>query len=158
MQANEAAWYDEHYQQIQPDHWVCWNKFAMPYLRQALKPQTRLIELGCGQGQILRYLAREKLVAEENISGMDQSRTAVDYVRQFLPKAHLDTGDIYRLQYPRGHFDICLLMETIEHLEDPVLAMRQIIVIRTRSSQRRDRNHALIANGSKKHLRNTKSN
>jgi 2-polyprenyl-3-methyl-5-hydroxy-6-metoxy-1,4-benzoquinol methylase len=127
MQANEAAWYDAHYQQIQTAEWVCWYKFSLPYLRSVLNSQTKLVELGCGQGPLLRYLAREKLLPEENIYGMDQSRTAVDFVKRALPSAHVDTGDIYQLPYPEGFFDVCLLMETIEHLEEPVPALKQII-------------------------------
>lgn len=131
MQANEAEWYDEHYQQIQTAEWVCWYKFSLPYLRSVLNPQTKLVELGCGQGPLLRYLAREKLLPEENIYGMDQSRTAVDLVKRVLPKAHVDTGDIYQLPYPGNFFDVCLLMETIEHLEEPLPALRQIIDVMT---------------------------
>jgi 2-polyprenyl-3-methyl-5-hydroxy-6-metoxy-1,4-benzoquinol methylase len=127
MQANEAAWYDEHYQQIQTAEWVCWYKFSLPYLRSILNPQTKVVELGCGQGPLLRYLAREKLLPEENIYGMDQSRTAVDFLKRALPNAHVEAGDIYRLPYPRDSFDVCLLMETFEHLEEPVAALEQIL-------------------------------
>ncbi len=125
MQANEAAWYDEFYQQVQGS-WAPWYKFSLPHLRTILTPQTKLVELGCGQGHALRYLAHEKLLPEENIYGTDQSRTAVDFVKRCLPKAHLDTGDIYQLGYPSNFFQVCLLMETIEHLEDPASALKQI--------------------------------
>src|SRR5262245_34331304 len=125
MQANEAAWYDEFYRQEQTS-WAPWYKFSVPYLRQILTPETRLVELGCGQGFILRYLAHEHLLPEENIYGMDQSRTAVDFVKRHLPRAHVDTGDIYHLTYPREHFQVCLLMETVEHLAEPGLALAQI--------------------------------
>src|SRR6266540_3972055 len=125
MQANEAAWYDDFYRQVHTN-WAPWYKNSIPYLRRVLTPTTKLVELGCGQGHLLRYLAREKLLPEENIHGMDQSRTAVDFVKGHLPKAHLDTGDIYRLEYPKNFFDICMLMETIEHLEEPGAALEQI--------------------------------
>ena len=128
MQANEAAWYDEFYQKEQAS-WDPWYKFAIPFLKQTLTPQTRLLELGCGQGHLLRHLGREKLLPEEHIYGMDQSRTAVDFVKRYLPGAHLDTGDIYRLEYPKGFFDVCLLMETIEHFEDPRPALAQILSV-----------------------------
>jgi 2-polyprenyl-3-methyl-5-hydroxy-6-metoxy-1,4-benzoquinol methylase len=126
MQANEAAWYDAHYQQIQTGEWVCWYRFSLAYLRSILTPQTHLLELGCGQGPLLRQLVREKLLPEQNIYGMDQSRTAVDFLKRALPHAHVDTGDIYRLSYPTDFFDVCLLMETIEHLEEPSTALAQI--------------------------------
>lgn len=58
MQANEAAWYDQHCQQIQTAEWVCWYKFSLPYLRSILNPQTKLVELGCGQGPLLQRMTR----------------------------------------------------------------------------------------------------
>jgi 2-polyprenyl-3-methyl-5-hydroxy-6-metoxy-1,4-benzoquinol methylase len=127
MQANEAAWYDAHYQQMQTAEWVCWYKYSLPLLKRLLTPDSKLVELGCGQGPLLRHLAREKVLPEENLYGMDQSRAAIDVVKRALPNAHLDTGDIYRLQYPRDYFDVCLLMETIEHLQEPAPALAQML-------------------------------
>ncbi len=128
MRANEAAWYDQHYQQIQSSLGP-WYKFSLPYIRSIVTEQSRLIELGCGQGLLLRELVRTKTIREENVYGMDQSSTAVDYIRRALPAAHADTGDIYDLKYDRDHFDVCLLMETIEHLEEPGPALEQIFKV-----------------------------
>ena len=125
MRAKEAAWYDEFYKNLQTG-WAPWYKFSLPHLREVLTPQSKVIELGCGQGHLLRFLAAEKWLPEENIYGLDQSRVAIDFVRQAMPKAHLQTGDIYHLEYARNLFQICLLMETIEHLEDPAPALEQI--------------------------------
>ena len=72
MQANEAAWYDEHYRKEQAS-WAPWYKFSLPFLRQVLTPQTRLVELGCGQGHLLRHLGKEQLLPQENIYGLDQT-------------------------------------------------------------------------------------
>ncbi len=89
----------------------------------------KLLELGCGQGLLLNELARSKTLPEENLYGMDQSGTAVDFVKRALPKAHASVGDIYRLQYEKDFFDVCLLMETIEHLEEPKPALDQIFSV-----------------------------
>src|SRR5262249_31037427 len=125
MQANEAAWYDEFYQAEQAS-WAPWYKFALPFVTRVLTPGSRLIELGCGQGHLLPHLANARSLPQENIYGMDQSRTAIDFVKRHLPAAHLETGDIYRLPYAKDFFHVCLLMETIEHLEDPRPALAQI--------------------------------
>jgi SAM-dependent methyltransferase len=127
-QAKEAAFYNEFHRDLQTG-WPPWYRYALPDLARILTPQTRLVELGCGQSMLLRHLARERLLPEENIYGLDQSSTAVDHLRQAMPKAHLGTGDIYRLEYPPNHFQVCLLMETIEHLEDPMPALRQIFSV-----------------------------
>lgn len=125
MRANEAAWYDQHYQQVQ-ESLGAWYAFSLPYLKTIVLPSTRLVDLGCGQGLFLRELARRQWLPEENLYGLDQSQTAVDYVRRALPKAHAAVGDIYHLEYDRNFFNVCLLMETIEHLEDPAPALKQI--------------------------------
>ncbi len=124
-QAKEAAWYDEFYQQVQKQMGA-WYRALIPDLVSELRPESKLLELGCGQGHILRYLVLEKKIQEENIFAIDQSGAAVDFVKNLLPKAGIATGDIYRLEYPRDFFNICLLMETIEHLEEPAPALKQV--------------------------------
>ncbi len=134
MRANEAAWYDQHYQQAQ-ESLGPWYKFSLPFLKSILKPNSKLVELGCGQGLLLREIARQGLLSEENIFGLDQSQKAVDYVLRALPKASAATGDIYHLEYQKNFFDVCLLMETIEHLEDPKPALDQIFSVMARGGR-----------------------
>lgn len=123
--AQESEWYDEFYRRIQTDL-PPWYRALIPDLVRSLTAETKLLELGCGQGHVLRLLAREGRLPEANIWGLDQSRTAVELVRQHLPAAQLAAGDIYDLRLPEQHFDVCLLMETIEHLEQPAPALRNI--------------------------------
>src|SRR5579859_3081235 len=92
----DVDWYDEFYRKEQiglPP----WYRFLLPALEKELKPDHKLVELGCGQGHILRLLAQRRLVHEENITGIDQSQTAVDFAHQKLPRAELMVGDIYKL-------------------------------------------------------------
>jgi SAM-dependent methyltransferase len=63
---------------------------------------------------------------ECRIFGLDQSRVAVQSVQEAMPAAHLAAGDIYHLPYPEASFDVCFLMETIEHLTDPMPALREV--------------------------------
>src|SRR6266852_1055817 len=122
--ANEAGWYDDFYRAVQV--MGPWYYFMIPHLRSVLNPQTKVLELGCGQGHVLRYLVEKQLMTQENIFAIDQSKTAVDFVRNLLPRSHLTTGDIYKLEYPPDFFQACLLMETIEHLQDPMPALKGI--------------------------------
>ena len=125
MLAKEQEWYDEFYRQEQTK-FAPWYKFAIPHLRSRLTPDTKLVDLGCGQGHLLRHLAREKLVSEERLYGLDQSATALEFVKKWLPAAHAQVGDIYRLEYPKDSFQVCFFMETIEHLEEPGPALEEI--------------------------------
>lgn len=116
---SDQDWYDEFYKQEQYAM-PFWYRFLAPELRQTLTPATQLVELGCGQAHILRMLAGAGLLPEENITAIDQSRAAVEFAARRLPKANISVGDLYDLSsMAAGSFDICLLMETIEHLENP---------------------------------------
>lgn len=121
----EAAWYDRHYQVVQPAM-PPWYTFLLPDLLRQLRPDWRLLELGCGQGHVLRQLVADGRLAEANLYGIDQSQTAVDFLRARLPRANLEVMDLSRLEYPDATFDVALLMETIEHLADPLPALRGI--------------------------------
>jgi SAM-dependent methyltransferase len=123
--ARESDWYDDFYQAIQK--MGPWYYFMIPHLKKVLPKGSRLLELGCGQGHVLRYLVDKNLISSANISAIDQSKTAVEFVKNHLPDADLRVGDIYRLDFPDDFFQICLLMETIEHLTEPRVALEQIL-------------------------------
>ena len=125
MRSDDAIWYDEYYRKEQ-DQFAQWYRWLIPHLRERLKPDSTVIELGCGQGQLLRYLAREGLVPPQQIYGLEQSKTAVEFVHRWLPDAHIKVGDIYHMDYPPAAFDFALLMETIEHLNEPQRALQGI--------------------------------
>lgn len=117
--AHDAQWYNEFYKTLQSGL-SPWYRFLLPELRRSLKPSSRLVELGCGQAHILRVLAKEGVLPQENITGVDQSKVAVEFCTEQLPKATFCTGDLYDLSnLTPASFDVCLLMETIEHIETP---------------------------------------
>jgi 2-polyprenyl-3-methyl-5-hydroxy-6-metoxy-1,4-benzoquinol methylase len=122
----DADWYNDFYKKPQAGL-APWYRFLLPELRNTVRPSTRLIELGCGQGHILRVLAQNDFLPEEHITGLDQSKAAVDFCSQHLSKARFLTGDLYDLkELSADAFDVCLLMETIEHLEEPQPAIANI--------------------------------
>ncbi len=125
IHTKDALWYDQYYRTTATDL-APWNEFLLPELAATVKPQERLVELGCGQGHVLRFLAEAKLLSPENIYGIDQSQVAVNYVRSQIPEAKMSVGDLHELDLPKGYFNYCLLMETIEHLTDPHSVLRKI--------------------------------
>lgn len=125
VRANESDWYNEFYQKLQTEI-PPWYKAMIPDLVEELSAESQLLELGCGQGHVLRLLSEKGKLPQENIWGLDQSQAAVDLVQEQIPRAHLKAGDIYDPQLPSAHFQVCLLMETIEHLETPLPALKNI--------------------------------
>ena len=103
-----------------------WYYFTIPFLCPLINGNTKLIELGCGQGHILRYLSENGFLRGNQIWAMDQSQAAADYIRRRIPEAHVTVADISQVASLSNQFDICLLMETVEHLEDPHSILRHI--------------------------------
>ena len=116
---HDAQWYDNFYKSRQLGL-PCWYRFLLPELLKTLRPASKLLELGCGQAHILRVLADRDVLPQENITGVDQSKVAIEFCAEQMPKARFLTGDLYDLsELPADSFDACLLMETIEHIETP---------------------------------------
>lgn len=131
MKKNKAKkdhieWYDKFYG-IPPVGFPSWYKLLLPDLVGQVKKisNCKILELGCGQSILLKYLVDNNVITEKNVYGLDQSREAIRYSKKNLPKADLRTGDIYKLPYQENTFDVVLLMETIEHLENPIAGLSE---------------------------------
>ncbi len=69
------------------------------------RAQVKILEVGCGPGANIWYMAREGFIPY----GIDGSPTAIDKGRKRLQaeglKAHMDVGDIVSLPYENDFFD-----------------------------------------------------
>jgi 3' terminal RNA ribose 2'-O-methyltransferase Hen1 len=96
----------------------------------------RILDLGCGEGKLLRLLLKEKEF--ENIVGMDVSIRSLEIASARL---HLDTLPLHmkdRVKLMHGSllyrdrrlegFDAAVLMEVVEHLDEPRLAAAERVV------------------------------
>jgi len=127
MKAKEkhVNWYNEFYKNEQAS-FTSWYSFMLPELIKKLKNDSKILELGCGQSKGLRYLVSHSYIKQENIYGIDQSDVAIEFLKKKLPKANLEQGDIYSLKFKDETFDYVLMMEVIEHLEDPFKALKEV--------------------------------
>lgn len=123
---DHAAWYDEHYYPNTALGLGPWHRFLLPDLMDECSPEKRLLELGCGQAQVPRLLAETHKLLPENVYGVDQSGDAINFAQQKLPRGHFRILDLYELDYPPDHFDICVMLETIEHLEKPAVVLEKV--------------------------------
>lgn len=122
----DIDWYNTFYQQVQPD-FPSWYKLLLPNLIERLihNPNHKIVELGCGQSRLLKYLVDNNYVRAGNVFGVDQSDAAIKYSKKKLPQSHIIKSDIYSLSYKDNTFDSVLLMETIEHLENPLAGLAE---------------------------------
>lgn len=90
----------------------------------------RILDVGCGEGQVIDYLL--KLNPKIKFLGIDNSRIAIDFAKRNVGKDFL-IGDIYSLPENLFHkdFDITLVIEVLEHLDNPKKALKELKKIKT---------------------------
>jgi ubiquinone/menaquinone biosynthesis C-methylase UbiE len=90
-------------------------------------PGTRLLEIGCGVGAVLGVLGQA--FPGVVLSGIDIAPEQIDTARAHLAAldvvANLRVGDGADLPYPDGSFDHVWTMWFLEHLPDPMPALRE---------------------------------
>jgi SAM-dependent methyltransferase len=100
-----------------------------------LAPGERIIDVGCGLGQLSREMARQ-VGPSGHVLGIERSREQLEVARQ-LAAADGETelvefraGEAYRLPLESsewGTFDIAHARFLLEHVPDPVAAARQMV-------------------------------
>lgn len=81
-----------------------------------LPENARILDVGCGDGfhlNLLKKYGRESWQLE----GVDLDRRAVEMAEKSGLKVHL--GSIETLRLPKNHYDLALMIQTVEHLEKP---------------------------------------
>jgi SAM-dependent methyltransferase len=96
---------------------------ALCDLIRPLRPGP-VLDVGCGEGFTLARLAREGIGSR--LEGVDRSADALRLGRRLHPRATLRQGDVYRLPYRDGAFDLVLCTEVLEHLEVPARAVGEL--------------------------------
>lgn len=91
----------------------------------------RILEIGCGRGGFSFWLAT-RTPSPAQVVGADFSSKAVNKARQFAENRGVSNiswsvADIQALnQFGGGEFDTVVSCETIEHVPDPPLAVKQL--------------------------------
>jgi 3' terminal RNA ribose 2'-O-methyltransferase Hen1 len=90
----------------------------------------RILDLGCGEGRLLRELLKDRAV--EEIVGLDVSARALEVARDRLHWDHLPAAQQQRLKLIQGSlmyrdrrlagYDAAAVVEVVEHLDPPRLA------------------------------------
>ncbi len=107
---------------------------ARNYYTKTARHKVRFLELGCGEGANVWYLAREGFAAY----GIDGSVTAIGKAQDRLTRegleAHLKVGDILEISqaYPAGSFDAiidiaCLQCNRLGAVEKTISSARSLL-------------------------------
>ncbi len=101
------------------------------YLLPALEPGLDVLDVGCGPGTITREFAA--LVRPGRVVGIDVSDDVIlEAIRLEAAADHrgdnvtFSTGDVYDLSFHDETFDVVHAHQVLQHLSDPVRALRSM--------------------------------
>lgn len=97
------------------------------YFLDALKPGDSVLDIGCGPGSITIDLAQKV----GSVIGVDQSEAAVTAASKLASDRGADNvefriGDVMDLDFPDDSFDVVHAHQVLQHLSDPVGALKEM--------------------------------
>ena len=99
------------------------------YLLPSVREDARILDVGCGPGTITLDLAR--LAGAGSVVGIDRSDAVLHEARAAAASAcmvNVDfaVGDVYSLDSETDAFDVVHAHQVLQHLSDPVAALREM--------------------------------
>lgn len=93
-------------------------KRALLALKSKKKPFS-LIDIGCGQGDLLYLLKKENYLKEARVTGIDIDKRAIQVFKKKLPWAKAIVADASHLKMLKSSsLDFVICNQVIEHVED----------------------------------------
>ena len=99
------------------------------YLLKYLKPDMHILDIGCGPGTITADFAL--LVPQGTVVGLETGPDVLEKAKEFADKRGITNlsfiiGDACNLAYPDNTFDVVHAHQVLQHLGDPVQALREM--------------------------------
>jgi SAM-dependent methyltransferase len=94
--------------------------------RHELQRFPSVLDVGCGLGEVSRFLLQS--YSDMHVAGIDISSEAVEFCHRFAssPNAKYELGSAICIPFPDESYDITWCGETIEHVEDPDVAIEEM--------------------------------
>lgn len=83
-----------------------------------------VLEVGSGLGVLAQEVAR--LVPTGEVFAVEYSPDQLALAERALPNLHFTRGDAHALDFADNHFDVVYCRYVLEHLADPLLALREM--------------------------------
>ena len=99
------------------------------YLQYALSPGLSLLDIGSGAGTITAEFAQR--LAPGRVTAVEVAQAALDLTRAEIERHELDNvhfviGDVHALALADDSFDIVHAHQVLQHVQDPVQALREM--------------------------------
>ncbi|THA23895.1 methyltransferase domain-containing protein [Streptomyces sp. RKND-216] len=128
MARDDAVYTHGHHDSVLRSHRWRTAENSAGYLLPRLRPGMRVLDVGCGPGTITADLATA-VGPEGHVTGIDAAPGVLTQARETaaeraVPNVEFAVGDVYAPAYPDASFDVVHAHQVLQHLGDPVGAMR----------------------------------
>jgi ubiquinone/menaquinone biosynthesis C-methylase UbiE len=118
-----------HHESVLRSHTSRTAENSAGYLLDRLRPGVDVLDVGCGPGTITADFATR--VAPGRVIAIDNAPEILDVARDTarergVENATFAVGDVYQLDLPDGSFDVVHAHQLLQHLTDPVSALREM--------------------------------
>ena len=128
MSATDARYTHGHAESVLRSHRWRTAENSSGYLLPHLRPGQDLLDVGAGPGTITADLAG--LVAPGRVTALEATEDALALSRDELGRRGVDAdfvvGDVHALELADDSFDIVHAHQVLQHVGDPVLALREM--------------------------------
>jgi 2-polyprenyl-3-methyl-5-hydroxy-6-metoxy-1,4-benzoquinol methylase len=123
MNLNSPEFWDEQFEKeyeayMNQDGYVRWQADRFEPIARLVK-EGRIVDVGCGLGHMIRYLHARNIHQKNEYFGIDYSEYAVNKASELFEEGNFKTMDAFNLRFPDKFFDTVILMDVIEHVEEP---------------------------------------
>ncbi|MFE3324476.1 methyltransferase domain-containing protein [Streptomyces sp. NPDC059176] len=129
MPKETAVYTHGHHESVLRSHRWRTAANSAAYLVPRLRPGLEVLDVGCGPGTITADLAA--LVAPGRVTGIDASEDVLVRARTEAAERNLDSvrfavADVHALDLPDDSFDVVHAHQVLQHVGDPVAALREM--------------------------------
>lgn len=107
---------------LQAQRLVSRGRFALELLETSVPRGARVLDIGCGTGDLTRELTRRGYHA----SGIDISQAMVSYARGQYGRDRFGVGDVEQMPFPDNSFEAVMCVGVLAYLETDAKALREI--------------------------------
>lgn len=130
MTGKDATYTHGHHESVLRSHTWRTAQNSAAYLLPHLRPGQTLLDVGCGPGTITADLAG--LVAPGRVVAIDSAQPVLDQAAAHAEAAGVGgriefaVGDVHELEFEDDTFDVVHAHQVLQHLGDPVQALREM--------------------------------
>lgn len=129
MSQKAAHYVSGHHETVLRSHRLRTASNAAAYLISSIQPHMHILDVGCGPGTITADFAA--LVPQGRVVGLEPVAFPLEAARATLEGRGLENaefvlGDVHKLDFGDGIFDVAHCHQVLQHVGDPVQALREM--------------------------------